>query len=57
MDSLSVGILILCCVAKGQATRLQTVSGARFPFSPPITITGNSNHDRLEIMITILWNE
>jgi hypothetical protein len=24
--------------------------------STPITITGNSDHDRLEIVITILWD-
>ena len=57
MDSLSVGISILRCWAKGEGARLQTVSGARLLSSPPIIIAGNCDHDRLEIVITILWNE
>jgi hypothetical protein len=34
---------------------LQTVSGARLPV-PPIAIAGNSDHDRLEMVITMAWN-
>jgi hypothetical protein len=55
MDSLSVGISILCCMAKAQATRLQTVSGARLLVVPDLDrwkwrsrSAGNDDHDALE---------
>jgi hypothetical protein len=57
MDSLSVGISILCCVGKGPSYPVADCQWCAPPIlSTPITITGNSDHDRLEIVITILWN-
>jgi len=55
MDSLSVGISILCYGGKGPSYPVADCQWC----APPILstpITGNSDHDRLEIVITILWN-
>jgi hypothetical protein len=58
MDSLSVGISILCCGGKGPSYPVADCQWCAPPIlSTPITITGNSDHDRLEIVITIRWNE
>jgi hypothetical protein len=57
MDSLSVGISVLC--SHGKKTKLpglKTVSRERLPsVVPVITIPGNSDHDPLELVITMLW--
>ncbi|MBU6472097.1 MAG: hypothetical protein KGQ94_05505 [Alphaproteobacteria bacterium] len=55
----SAGISTLCSVAKDQVyLGLQTVSGGASPSSSgPIMIAGNGDHDPLESMITMLWNE
>jgi hypothetical protein len=50
MDSLSVGISILCCGGKGPSYLGCGLSVAH-AYSPP-----PSDHDRLEIAITIGWN-
>jgi hypothetical protein len=58
MDSLSVGILIPVLWGKGPSylgCRLPVVSASLSP-SRPITIAGNSDHDPLETVITMLWN-
>jgi len=51
MDSLSVGISILCCGGKGPSYLGCGLSVAH-AYSPP-----PSDHDRLEIAITIGWNQ
>jgi hypothetical protein len=63
MDSLSVGISILCGWQKTRVARLQTVSGARLPVVPDhdrwkwrSRCSGMSDHDGLESVITIGWN-
>jgi hypothetical protein len=58
MDSLSVGISILCSGGKGPSylgCRLSVVSASLSP-SMSITIAENSDHDPLETVITMLWN-
>jgi hypothetical protein len=63
MDSLSVGISILCGWAKDELPRLQTVSGA-CPLVVPdhdrwkyrSRSAGNGDHDALEWVITMAWN-
>jgi hypothetical protein len=58
MDSLSVGISILCCGGKGPSYPVADCQWCALPIlSSLITIARNSDHDRLEIVITILWNE
>ena len=58
MDSLSVGISILCSRGKGPSylgCRLSVVSASPSS-SGLITIAGNGDHDPPETVITMLWN-
>jgi hypothetical protein len=57
MDSLSVGISILCGWAKRPSYLGCRLSAVRASWLSPISIAGNSDHDRLEMVITMLWNE
>ena len=58
MDSLSVGISILCWLGKRPSYPGCRLSAVRAScVVRPITIAGNSDHDRLETVITMLWNE
>jgi hypothetical protein len=58
MDSLSVGISVP--MLWGQRTKLpglQTASGERLPIVfQADQIAGNSDHDPVETVITMLWN-
>jgi hypothetical protein len=55
MDSLSVGISILCGWAKDQATRVADCQQCGLLVAP-IAIAGNSDRDWLEMVITMIWN-
>jgi hypothetical protein len=57
MDSLSVGISILCGWAKRPSYLGCRLSAVRASWWSPISIAGNSDHDRLEMVLTMLWNE
>jgi hypothetical protein len=58
MDSLSVGISILCGVAKNPSYPVADCQRCTPPIlSTPIVIARNSDHNPLETVITIRWNE